>query len=159
MCLNAAFMGGAKSILVPQFTPEEVAKLIRRKRPNFIVGVPTLFEALNRNPVFQNTDLSCIKAAFCGADTPAATGQGALRSHRPPAGGRYPAPGGLRSDRGGDGHHGHAHDRVTGIENSVGIPFPDMEARIVRSGTTEALPPGEEGEICLHGAGGYDGLS
>ena len=36
-------------------------------------------------------------------------------------------------------------------ENSIGVPFPDMEAKIVRLGTTESLPPGEEGEICLHG--------
>jgi long-chain acyl-CoA synthetase len=36
-------------------------------------------------------------------------------------------------------------------ENSIGIPFPDMSAKIVRSGTSETLAPGEEGEICLHG--------
>ncbi|MCP4692974.1 MAG: AMP-binding protein, partial [Desulfobacterales bacterium] len=69
VCVNAVFMGGGKSILVPTFTPEEVAKLIRKKRPTLLVGVPTLYEALNRNPVFQNTDLSCLKAAFSGADT------------------------------------------------------------------------------------------
>ena len=69
VCLNAAFMGGARSILVPQFTPQTVARLIRAKRPNFIVGVPTLFEALNRSPLFRKTDLGCIKAAFSGADT------------------------------------------------------------------------------------------
>jgi len=149
VCLNAAFMGGAKSIMVPQFTPEEVAKLIRRKRPNFIVGVPTLFEALNRNPVFQSTDLSCIKAAFCGADTlPRRVKE------------RFEA---IVRQQGGDTQLREGYgltEAVTAImampmteyrENSVGIPFPDMEARIVRSGTTEALPPGEEGEICLHG--------
>jgi long-chain acyl-CoA synthetase len=34
VCVNAAFMGGGKSILVPQFTPEIVADLIKKKRPN-----------------------------------------------------------------------------------------------------------------------------
>ncbi len=33
--VNAAFMGGGKSSLVPQFTPEDVAKLIKTKRPTF----------------------------------------------------------------------------------------------------------------------------
>jgi long-chain acyl-CoA synthetase len=149
VCLNAAFMGGAKSIMVPQFTPEEVAHLIRRKRPNFIVGVPTLFEALNRNPVFQKTDLSCIKAAFCGADTlPRRVKE------------RFEA---IVRQQGGDTQLREGYgltEAVTAImampmteyrENSVGIPFPDMEAKIVRSGTTEALAPDEEGEICLHG--------
>ena len=69
VCVNAAFMGGGKSILVPTFTPEEVARLIKAKRPSFVVGVPTLFDALTRHAGFQKTDLSCLKAAFCGADT------------------------------------------------------------------------------------------
>jgi long-chain acyl-CoA synthetase len=149
VCINAAFMGGAKSILVPQFTPEDVAKLIRVKRPNFIVGVPTLFEALNRNPVFQKTDLSCIKAAFSGADTlPRVVKE------------RFEA---LVRKQGGDTQLREGFgltEAVTAImampmteyrESSVGVPFPDMAAKIVRSGTTETLPPGEEGEICLNG--------
>jgi len=68
VCVNAVFMGGGRSILVPQFTPETVAKLIKTKKPTFVVGVPTLFEALNRNPLFQKADLSCLKGAFSGAD-------------------------------------------------------------------------------------------
>jgi len=36
-------------------------------------------------------------------------------------------------------------------EGSVGIPFPDMLAKIVRLGTTEEAPVGEEGEICVNG--------
>ncbi len=149
VCINAAFMGGAKSILVPQFTPEDVAKLIRGKRPNFIVGVPTLFEALNRNPVFQKTDLSCIKAAFSGADTlPRVVKE------------RFEA---LVRQQGGDTQLREGFgltEAVTAImampmteyrEGSVGLPFPDMAAKIVSSGTTETLPPGEEGEICLNG--------
>ena len=62
-------MGGGKSILVPQFTPEIVADLIKKKRPSLVVGVPTLFEALGNNPVFKKADLSCLKATFSGADT------------------------------------------------------------------------------------------
>ena len=69
VCINAAFLGGGRSILVPQFTPEIVADLVKTKRPNFVVGVPTLFDALSRNPVFQKADLSCLYATFSGADT------------------------------------------------------------------------------------------
>lgn len=149
VCINAAFMGGAKSILVPQFTPEDVAKLIRAKRPNFLVGVPTLFEALNRSAYFQKTDLSCIKAAFCGADTlPRRVKE------------RFEA---IVRQQGGDTQLREGFgltEAVTAImamplteyrEGSIGVPFPDMDAKIVRSGTTETLPPGEEGEICISG--------
>ena len=78
VCVNAIFMGGGKSILVPQFTPEIVADLIKKKRPSLVVGVPTLFEALSANPVFRKADLSCLKATFSGADTLAAAGEGAV---------------------------------------------------------------------------------
>jgi long-chain acyl-CoA synthetase len=149
VCINAAFMGGAKSIMVPQFTPETVAKLIRNKRPNIIVGVPTLYEALNRNPLFQKADLSCIKAAFSGADTLPRCVKERFEEVVQRQGGRTQ----LREGFG-------LTEAVTAImamplteyrENSVGIPFPDMEAKIVASGTTEEVPFGEEGEICLHG--------
>lgn len=149
VCVNAAFMGGAKSILVPQFTPEDVAKLIGSKRPNFIIGVPTLYEALNRSDRFRKSDLSCIKAAFSGADTlPRVVKE------------RFEA---IVRDRGGDTQLREGYgltEAVTAImampmgeyrEGSIGIPFPDMDAKIVRRGTAEPLPPGEEGEICLAG--------
>ena len=149
VCINAAFMGGAKSIMVPQFTPETVARLIRAKRPNFIIGVPTLYEALNRNPLFRKTDLSCIKASFSGADTLPRCVKERFEAIVHQQGGRTQ----LREGFG-------LTEAVTAImampmteyrENSVGIPFPDMEAKIVGTGTTAELPPGEEGEICLHG--------
>jgi len=149
VCINAAFMGGGKSILVPQFTPELVAKLIRKKRPNFVVGVPTLFEALAVNPLFRKTDLSCLKATFSGADTLPR-----------PVKERFEA---VVRERGGNVQLLEGYgltEAVTAImatplgqyrEGSVGIPFPDMLAKIVKLGTTEEAPVGEEGEICLHG--------
>jgi long-chain acyl-CoA synthetase len=149
VCINAAFMGGARSILVPQFTPETVARLIRAKRPNVILGVPTLFEALSRNPLFQKTDLSGIKAAFSGADTLPRCVKERFEEIVRQQGGRTQ----LREGYG-------LTEAVTAImampmdeyrENSIGVPFPDMHAKIVRAGTTDALPPDEEGEICLNG--------
>ena len=149
VCINAAFMGGGKSILVPQFTPEIVADLIKKKRPNFVVGVPTLFEALSSNPVFQKADLSCLRATFSGADTLPR-----------PVKERFEA---VVRERGGNTRLLEGYgltEAVTAImatplnqyrEGSVGLPFPDMLAKIVKTGTTEEAPVGEEGEICMHG--------
>ena len=36
-------------------------------------------------------------------------------------------------------------------EGSIGLPFPDMLAKIVTLGTTEEVPCGQEGEICVSG--------
>lgn len=149
VCINACFMGGGKSILVPQFTPEDVAKLIKKKRPTFIIGVPTLYEALNKNPVFQNTDLSCLKAAFSGAD-------GLPRVVKE----RFEAI--VKKQKGNvkllEGYG--LTEAVTAIvatplgeyrENSIGIPFPDMITKIVTLDTTDEAPVGEEGELCVRG--------
>lgn len=149
VCVNAIFMGGGKSILVPQFTPEVVAGLIKKRRPSLVVGVPTLFEALSRNPVFCRTDLSCLKATFSGADTLPR-----------PVKERFEA---VVKERGGgvqllEGYG--LTEAVTAImatplghyrEGSVGVPFPDMLAKIVKVDTTQEAPVGEEGEICICG--------
>ena len=149
VCVNAVFMGGGKSILVPQFTPEMVAKLIKTKKPTFVVGVPTLFEALNRNPLFQQADLSCLKGAFSGADQLPRTVKERFEEIVRRQGGTVQ----LREGYG-------LTEAVTAImampmteyrEGSVGIVFPDMLAKIVTQGTMEEAPAGEVGEICLHG--------
>jgi long-chain acyl-CoA synthetase len=149
VCVNAIFMGGGKSILVPSFTPELVAELIESKKPNLIFGVPTLYEALNRNSKFQKTDLSFLKAAFCGADTLPRTTKEKFEEICKRSGSSVQ----LREGYG-------LTEAVTGIcamplgeyrEGSIGIPFPDMMMKIVETNTTKEAPIGQEGEICIQG--------
>jgi long-chain acyl-CoA synthetase len=149
VCVNAVLIGGGKTILVPQFTADSVARLIRRCRPSVVVGVPTLYDALSRSRVLRRSDLSCLRAAFCGADTLPRTVKEAFED--------------LVRERGGDVRIREGYgltEAVTAImampldeyrEKSIGVPFPDMLAKIVRPGTTEEVPPGEDGEICIHG--------
>ncbi|MFX1308268.1 MAG: AMP-binding protein [Promethearchaeota archaeon] len=149
ICVNSIFMGGGKSILVPSFTPDQVADLIKTKKPNLIFGVPTLYESLSRNPNFQNTDLSFLKAAFCGADTLPRTTKEKFEE--------------ICRNNGSDVQLREGYgltEAVTGIcamplgeyrEGSIGIPFPDMMMKIVKTGTTQEAPVGQEGELCVHG--------
>jgi long-chain acyl-CoA synthetase len=146
---NAMFMSGGKSILVPQFTPDLIADLVKRKRPTTISGVPTLYDALIRNPIFQNADLSCLKIATCGADTLPRTVKESFDALVAKQGGRVKLVEGYGLT-----------EAVTGImvtppahyrEGSVGIPYPDMLAKIVKIDTTDEVPAGEEGELCLNG--------
>jgi long-chain acyl-CoA synthetase len=147
--VNAGFMTGCRVILVPRFTARVVAKLVRKKQPNMIAGVPTVFEAMTRDPNFRRADLSCLKAAFSGGDAlPAAVKQ------------RFEQ---TVAERGGsvkllEGYG--LTEAVTGVtvmplhavrEGSVGVPLPDMLVAICRPGTDEELPVGESGEICVHG--------
>ena len=149
VCVNAVFMGGGKTILVPSFTPDQVADLIDKKKPTLLFGVPTLYEALNRNSKFQETDLSFLKAAFCGADTlPRTTKEKFEKICRDN--------GSMVQLREGYG----LTEAVTGIcamplgeyrEGSIGIPFPDMMMKVVEINTEDEAPIGQEGELCIHG--------
>ncbi|MBL0141106.1 MAG: AMP-binding protein [Betaproteobacteria bacterium] len=149
VCVNAVFMAGGKSILVPQFSAEIVSKLLRAQRPNVLVGVPTLFDALTRDPSLARADLSCLTACFCGADTLPRAVKERFEAMVQAGGGNVKLLEGYGLT-----------EAVTGImatplteyrEGSVGIPFPDMLARIVKPGTIEEAPTGEEGEICIAG--------
>lgn len=147
--VNAGFLTGCVVILVPKFSADVVARLIRRKRPSLIAGVPTIFDALSRHPALRKADLSCLRAAFCGGDAlPPVVKQGFEQ---------------LVRDRGGqvkllEGYG--LTEAVTGVmvmplgaprEGSVGVPLPDMFVQICRPGSEEELPEGEDGEICVSG--------
>ena len=149
ICCNAAFMGGAKSILVPQFTPEIVVDLVKKKRPTLIAGVPTLYDALTRNPDFQTADLSCLQNTSCGADSLPRQVKERFEEIVIRQGGNVQLVEGYGLT-----------EAVTGImstplggyrEGSVGVPFPDMLAKVVAIGTTEEVPIGQEGELCVSG--------
>jgi long-chain acyl-CoA synthetase len=149
VCVNACFMGGGKSILVPQFTPETVAQIISAKKPSFVIGVPTLFDALSSHPKMHKTNLSCLRATFSGADSLPRVVKERFEEMVKKQGGNVQLLEGYGLT-----------EAVTAImampighyrEGSIGVPFSDMLAKIVRMDTTEEVPCGEEGEICVSG--------
>ncbi len=149
VCVNAVLMVGGKTILVPLFNAKNVAKLVRKKRPTMLAGPPTFYDALSRDRSFPRSDLSSLRVLACGADTLPQP----LRK-------RLDA---LLKDRGSSAAIVEGYgltEAVTGImaspidqnrPGSIGIPFPDMLAKICKPGTTEGLSPNEEGEICISG--------
>lgn len=149
VCVNAVLMAGGTSILVPVFTPEDVAKLLKKRRPTLLVGVPTLYDALAKNPLLRSADLSSLRACFSGADTLPRPVKERFES--------------LVHDRGGrvqllEGYG--LTEAVSAImatplghyrEGSIGVPFPDMNVIICAPGTTDEVATGVEGEICVSG--------
>lgn len=149
VCVNALLMSGAKAILVPMFNATDVAKLIRKKRPTVLVGPPTFYDALAKDRTFRKTDLSCLRLVGCAADT-----------LPPPLREGFES---LLRERGSNLKMVEGYgltESVTGImavplsenrKGSIGIPFPDMLAKICKPNTTEEAAPDEEGEICVSG--------
>ena len=149
VCVNAAFMAGGKSILVPQFSAGIVAERVRKDRPTVLVGVPTLFAALARDPTFASADLSCLRACYCGADTLPRQVKERFESIVARQGGKVRLLEGYGLT-----------EAVTAVmampiesyrAGSIGVPLPGMLAKVCRQGTLEEAPVGEEGEICIAG--------
>jgi len=139
----------ARLILVPVFSPEAYAKLIKKKRPTFIAGVPTIFELMIRNKRLKGADLSFLRGVFAGGDTLTVDlkrrVEAFLKDH-----------GSSSTIREGYG----LTESVTAScltpkheyrEGSIGIPFPDTFYKIVAVGTTDEVPYGTDGEICISG--------
>lgn len=147
--IHTALVGGARCILVPNFSIKTYAALLRKKKPNFIPGVPTLFEALLRAEHLDSLDMSFLVGVFSGGDSLSSELKhkvdAFLQAHN--------AKVQIREGYG-------TTECVTAScltpvdyarEGSIGIPFPDTYYKIVRVGTTEEVEAGTEGEICLSG--------
>ncbi|MDY4677162.1 MAG: AMP-binding protein [Candidatus Borkfalkiaceae bacterium] len=149
VCIHTMMVAGGTSILVPRFNVKSYAELIMKNRPNFIAGVPTLFEALTRNQYLDKADLSCLKGVFSGGDSLSVELKkkfdAFLKSHN-------------CSVRIREGYG--TTECVTAScltpydkekEGSIGIPYPDTYYMICKPGTTEPCAANEDGEICLRG--------
>lgn len=149
VCIHTMMVAGGTSILVPRFNVKSYAELIMKNRPNFIAGVPTLFEALTRNQYLDKADLSCLKGVFSGGDSLSVELKkkfdAFLKSHK-------------CSVRIREGYG--TTECVTAScltpydkekEGSIGIPYPDTYYMICKPGTTEPCDANEDGEICLRG--------
>ena len=147
--IHSMLFNGGRCILVPRFTPKSYAKLMVKNRCNFVAGVPTLYEALLRLPKMEKADLSCLKGVFSGGDSLSVELKKKLDKwlydHKA-----------IIQVREGYG----TTETVTACcltpphmhkEGSIGLPFPDTYIKIVKPGTEEELPYGEEGEILLAG--------
>lgn len=149
VCIHTILSACCKCILVPRFNATSYAKLLKKKQPNYIAGVPTLFEALLRNPYMDKVNLSCLQGVFSGGDTLSIELKKKLDKFLKDHGAKIQV-------REGYG----LTECVTAScltpkdfykEGSIGIPFPDTYYKIVKVGTMAEVPYNQEGEICIHG--------
>ena len=140
---------GCEEILVPQFNVDTYGALLKKYQPNYIAGVPTLFEALLRNKEMEQVDLSCLEGVFSGGDSLSTELKKKVDAFLKARGAQVQ----IREGYG-------TTECVTAScltpkdfykEGSIGIPFPDTYYKICKVETIEELPYGEDGEICISG--------
>lgn len=154
VAVHAALSAAATTVLVPYGTPRSIARLIRRKRPDYLVSVPAVYGELVRERLFRRARHRSLMGAFCGGDRLArSVSESFERIVR--------RRGGAVSIREGYGLTETAAACATmpdGVRRpgSVGIPYPDTVIGIASPAVSASEPPewrvpGELGEILVSG--------
>ncbi|MEE1320718.1 MAG: class I adenylate-forming enzyme family protein [Acutalibacteraceae bacterium] len=147
--IHTVLENGAMCILIPQFTKETYAKAVLKHKPNFIAGVPTLYEALLKVDIFNGADLSFLIGVFSGGDSLSPE----LKKRADKFLKEHNASVQIREGYGltecVTASCVTPHDRAK--EGSIGLPLRDMIYKVVEPGTFNELPRGERGEIIITG--------
>lgn len=143
--MNLSIATAGTLYLVPRFNISDILKLIHKHKVTLFPGAPTMYNAVIHHPQRSRYDLSSVKACISGA---------------------APLPGEVQTQfeqlTGGrliEGYGLTEASPVTHVNNlwgkrklgSIGIPFPDTDAKVVDPESGEELPPGEIGELVISG--------
>jgi long-chain acyl-CoA synthetase len=144
-CMNLMVQGAGTMVLLPQFKTHDVLQAISRYRATLFPGVPSMYVALNNAPDLSRFDLTSLRHCFSGA---APLPREVQETFEARTGGRVVEGYGMTEV------NACIITPLRGLRKpgSIGVPVPDVEARIVdlESGTM-SLPPGQVGELVVRG--------
>ncbi|MFM5929386.1 MAG: AMP-binding protein, partial [Novosphingobium sp.] len=142
---RTVFTGGAVAML-PRFDAEQVFQTLRRTRPTSLPGVPTMFQALLDHPKFDAADFASLRVCIAGG---APLPQALKHRWEDRTGVRLVEGYGLTETSGVVTANPYEGDDRPG---TIGQPFPCTLVRLLdREDPTRDAPPGEPGELAVHG--------
>ena len=146
--IHTSLYAGVKVILVPDFSPKKFGSLLKKYNPSLITGVPTLFEALLKTKLGKN-DLSNLYCVISGGDVLLPEFKKEVDKFLYEHGSKAK----VRCGYGLTESTGACclNPREEMRDNSIGIPMPDTDFKIVEVGTAKELDYGEDGEIIISG--------
>ncbi|BAT70992.1 long-chain acyl-CoA synthetase [Thermosulfidibacter takaii ABI70S6] len=144
VCMNAPIYSGMSIILLPRFNPKLMAKTIHKYKPTMTAVVPTILTALANLPDISRYNFTSLKAVWVGA---APLTEATKDEFEKKAKCKVIEGYGLT-----EAVTAQMANPYKGVHKvgSIGIPFPDVDAKIVslEDGVTE-MPPNTPGEIVL----------
>ena len=142
--MHFTVLTGQTMVLLPRFIIKQVLKTINKYKPYFFPGVPTMYVAINNFPQVGKYNLRSIEACVSGAAPLPVEVQ---QKFEEVTGGRVAEGYGLTEAAVVTHSNPIFGKRKTG---SIGVPFPDVEARIMDVETGEKeMPVGEVGELVI----------
>ncbi|MFP7199900.1 long-chain-fatty-acid--CoA ligase [Lysinibacillus halotolerans] len=143
--LLLSVLKGNKMVLLPKFDVEQTLKAIEKQKATLFPGAPTMYIGILNYQDLEKYNLSSIKACLSGSAPLPAEVQEKFEKL---TGGKLVEGYGL-TETSPVTHANFIWDKR--VKGSIGVPWPDTEAAIIRSSDGELLPPGEVGEIAIKG--------
>lgn len=141
---------GATLVMMPRWDRELAGRLISRYQVTTWTNIPTMVIDLLASPNFASFDLSSLHhIGGGGAAMPQAVAQRLLENFDL----RYVEGYGLTETAAPS----HSNPPDAPKQQCLGIPFMSCDARVVDPETLREVPPGEQGEIIVHGPMVFDG--
>lgn len=143
--MNLSILQASQMILMPKFDAEDTLKTIQKKKPTMFPGAPTIYIGLLNHPDIKKYDLSSVEACISGSAPLPVEVQEKFEAV---TGGKLVEGYGLTESS----PVTHANfiwtKRVSG---SIGVPWPDTDAKIISLDTGEEVAPKEIGELVVKG--------
>ena len=141
--LNGPLFTGNTMVLLPRWDREVAAQCVARYQVTSWTAIPTMIQDFFLNPNIDKYDLSSIRRlSGGGAAMPAAVAQRLAN-----VGITYVEGYGLTETIGAT----HINPADHAKQQCLGIPIFDTDSRVIDPATLRELPPGEVGEIIMHG--------
>jgi fatty-acyl-CoA synthase len=148
--MHCAIFAGATLVVMPRWDREMAGWLISRWKVTTWTNIPTMVIDLLASPNFDKFDLSSLAhIGGGGAAMPQAVAQRLYELY----GLRYAEGYGLTETAAPS----HSNPQDAPKQQCLGIPFMSCDARVVDPETLEELPPGQQGEIVIHGPMVFNG--
>lgn len=149
VCLHCPLCLKVETILMPEFNLKFFFQYLKKDKPNVLAGVPTMWEAILSNKMFDQLDLSYLKYVISGGDILPVSLENEmnnfLKNHQAP----------IRITKGYGMTESVAATSFTFEDKnepgSIGIPMIGNKFCICKPDSIEVLKYKEEGEICVHG--------
>lgn len=140
-----------EDVVIPKFTPDELGGLIKKYKPNHMMGVPAFYEKIMHSKDLWDCDLSFLRTTGCGGDTMNPGLEARFNKFMKEHNGKYC----ISQGYGMSEMSGAATCCYSEIykDDSSGIPLLCNTVGIFDPETGEELDYYHEGEICMTGRG------
>jgi long-chain acyl-CoA synthetase len=149
MGIHGMLVFGGADTLMPKFNAKQTIQMIKKNQISYIIGVPTLFNALLHHPKFAGPHLQNLRQAYVGGDFVSP----ALKE-------RFNT---VMQEHGSNARllEGYGLTEVVSVcavntlkaskEGTVGKPLPGIDIQVVDLETRMVCPADQPGEIAIHG--------